>query len=126
MPGGRDAARHPLLLLLVVHGRLVVAAGLAAALHALVGDGRRAARQVAVVGRRGGLGSRDRLQSGALLVARGEFSIVIAGLSAKVVNSALAPTAAAFVLMSAIVGPIALRIARPPTAALGPAAEPGA
>jgi CPA2 family monovalent cation:H+ antiporter-2 len=41
------------------------------------------------------------------LIARGEFSIVIAGLAAgTTVNAALAPTAAAYVLILAVLGPL--------------------
>jgi monovalent cation:H+ antiporter-2, CPA2 family len=52
-----------------------------------------------------------RLRAGAALVARGEFSIVIAGLGAAV-QPQLGPLAAAYVLLMAIVGPVAARLAK--------------
>ncbi|MFE4462583.1 cation:proton antiporter, partial [Nocardia tengchongensis] len=52
---------------------------------------------------------------GAALVARGEFSIVIAGLAVSVggVNPKLAALASAYVLMMAVLGPIAARVVEP-------------
>ena len=62
--------------------------------------------------RRRGVGSRGRARAGAVLIARGEFSIVIAGLGmAAGGDNRLAPVAAAYVLFTAIAGPIAARIA---------------
>jgi CPA2 family monovalent cation:H+ antiporter-2 len=55
-----------------------------------------------------GVGARGRMRAGLSLVARGEFSIVIAGLGAAV-ESRLAPIAAAYVLILAIAGPILTR-----------------
>jgi CPA2 family monovalent cation:H+ antiporter-2 len=59
----------------------------------------------------GGTGatSRDRLRAGGALVARGEFSIVIAGLGAAV-EPQLGVVAAAYVLLAAILGPLVARL----------------
>lgn len=55
-----------------------------------------------------GVGRRGRLRAGAALIARGEFSIVIASLGATTEHSAdLAAVAAAFVLLTALIGPLA-------------------
>ncbi|MDI6629272.1 MAG: cation:proton antiporter, partial [Rhodococcus sp. (in: high G+C Gram-positive bacteria)] len=56
-----------------------------------------------------------RLRAGAALVARGEFSIVIAGLAvaAGAVEGELAALATAYVLLMAILGPIAARVVEP-------------
>jgi CPA2 family monovalent cation:H+ antiporter-2 len=59
-----------------------------------------------------GAQSHGRWRAGATLVARGEFSIVIAGLGAGV-NPGLGPLAAAYVLLMAVLGPLAARIADP-------------
>jgi len=58
-----------------------------------------------------GIHIRGQVRAGTMLTIRGEFSIVIAGLgaSAAVVEPQLAPLAAAYVLVMAIVGPVALR-----------------
>jgi CPA2 family monovalent cation:H+ antiporter-2 len=59
-----------------------------------------------------GLGRRARLRAGAALIARGEFSIVIAGLGvAGGAASDLGPLAATYVLILAVAGPIAARFA---------------
>ena len=56
-----------------------------------------------------------RVRAGAALVARGEFSIVIAGLAltSGSLNPGLAPLATAYVLLMAILGPILARVADP-------------
>ncbi|WP_068277230.1 cation:proton antiporter [Aldersonia kunmingensis] len=56
-----------------------------------------------------------RARAGAALVARGEFSIVIAGLAlaAGQVDDELAALATAYVLLMAIIGPVAARVAEP-------------
>jgi CPA2 family monovalent cation:H+ antiporter-2 len=56
-----------------------------------------------------------RARAGAALVARGEFSIVIAGLAvaAGAVDGQLAALATAYVLIMAVVGPVAARIVEP-------------
>ncbi|HSL06353.1 MAG TPA: cation:proton antiporter [Pseudonocardiaceae bacterium] len=64
-------------------------------------------------GRRAGVGSAGRLRAGIALVARGEFSIIIAGLVAASVTPAFAPTVAAYVLIMAVLGPLAPRLADP-------------
>lgn len=62
--------------------------------------------------RRGGVGTRARWRAGALLVARGEFSLVIAALAvASGLEPELGPVATAYVLLMALVGPVAVRIA---------------
>ncbi|MFH1330714.1 MAG: cation:proton antiporter [Actinomycetota bacterium] len=62
--------------------------------------------------RRGGVGRRGRARAGAALIARGEFSVVIAGLGAAAgAGGRLGPLAAAYVLLMATVGPLAARLA---------------
>jgi CPA2 family monovalent cation:H+ antiporter-2 len=61
--------------------------------------------------RRTGLDRRASIRAGAVLVARGEFSIVIAALGATL-EPRLGPIAAAYVLVLAIAGPVCARIAR--------------
>ncbi len=61
--------------------------------------------------RRAGVGPAGRRRAGSTLVARGEFSIVIAGLgTAAGVEAALGAVAAAYVLVLAMAGPILARI----------------
>ncbi len=61
--------------------------------------------------RRAGIGRQGRLRAGILLVARGEFSIVIAGLAASVPGGGqLKPLAATYVLIMAIAGPVAAKV----------------
>jgi CPA2 family monovalent cation:H+ antiporter-2 len=63
-------------------------------------------------GARAGVGVRARLRAAALLVARGEFSIVIAALGvASGARSELGPVTAAYVMVLAIAGPILVRVA---------------
>ena len=60
--------------------------------------------------RRAGIGRAGRARAGAALIARGEFSIVIAGLGvAAGVESDLGPLAAGYVLLLALAGPIIMR-----------------
>lgn len=59
--------------------------------------------------RRGQLSRRARLRAGLTLVAHGEFSIVIAGLGVAI-EPRLAALSAAYVLLMAILGPIAARL----------------
>jgi CPA2 family monovalent cation:H+ antiporter-2 len=62
--------------------------------------------------RRAGIGRRGRIRAAAALVARGEFSIVLAGLVvAEGGEPALGPIVATFVLILAIAGPLGARIA---------------
>ncbi|WP_291378938.1 cation:proton antiporter [Demequina sp.] len=67
---------------------------------------------------RAGIGTKGRWRTGLSLIARGEFSIVIAGLGvAAGVESSLGPLAAAYVLILAVVGSVLMRLAdhiRPP------------
>lgn len=61
--------------------------------------------------RRAGVGERGRRRAGWVLVARGEFSIVIAGLAvAAGLEPKLGPLAATYVLLLAIVGPLATHL----------------
>lgn len=65
-----------------------------------------------VAGRSLGIGARGRLRAGSALIARGEFSIVIASLGATISHGEdLGALAAAFVLLSAIVGPVIAKYA---------------
>jgi CPA2 family monovalent cation:H+ antiporter-2 len=62
--------------------------------------------------RRNGIARRGQIRAGTVLVARGEFSIVIAGLAASAgAAPKLASLAAAYVLVTATVGPIITRVA---------------
>ncbi|MFF5036132.1 cation:proton antiporter [Nocardia salmonicida] len=62
-----------------------------------------------------GIRQMGRARAGAALVARGEFSIVIAGLAVAYgkVDAKLAALASAYVLLMAILGPIAARVVEP-------------
>ena len=61
--------------------------------------------------RTAGIDQRGRLRAGFELIARGEFSIVIAGLGAAI-EPRLGPLAAAYVLFLAIAGPILARLVK--------------
>ncbi|HSK95031.1 MAG TPA: cation:proton antiporter [Euzebyales bacterium] len=63
--------------------------------------------------RRLGVGTRGRWRAGAVLVARGEFSIVIAGLGTAGVAPQLRPLAAAYVLFMVVLGPVTARAVEP-------------
>ena len=63
-----------------------------------------------LIARREGLDRGVRIRSGALLVARGEFSIVIAAIAAASGLEAVGPLAAAYVLLLAVAGPILVRV----------------
>jgi CPA2 family monovalent cation:H+ antiporter-2 len=63
--------------------------------------------------RRDGIGVPGRLRAGTALVARGEFSIVIAGLAVTAGLTAVGPVATAYVLVLAVAGPVLTRIADP-------------
>lgn len=64
--------------------------------------------------RRRGVAAAGRLRAGLALTARGEFSIVIAGLAAGVAGAEELPAlAAAYVLLMAVSGPVAARFADP-------------
>jgi len=62
-----------------------------------------------------GIGKLGRARAGAALVARGEFSIVIAGLAVAyaAVPGELAALSTAYVLIMAVLGPIAARVVEP-------------
>jgi CPA2 family monovalent cation:H+ antiporter-2 len=62
-----------------------------------------------------GIARPGRLRAGATLIARGEFSIVIAGLAVAsgAVTAELAALATAYVLLMAVVGPLAARFVEP-------------
>jgi CPA2 family monovalent cation:H+ antiporter-2 len=61
-----------------------------------------------------GVGRAGRLRAGLSLTARGEFSIVVAGLAAGVAGAEELPAlAAAYVLLMAVSGPVAARFADP-------------
>ena len=63
-----------------------------------------------VAARREGAGPRGRLRAGTALIARGEFSIVIAALGAtRPEGDELGALAAAYVLVTAVLGPVAAR-----------------
>ena len=61
--------------------------------------------------RRSGVDQRGRLRAGMALVARGEFSIVIAGLGTGL-EPQLGPLSAAYVLLLAVLGPILVRASK--------------
>lgn len=85
-------------------GALLPAAGLAIA----AGGGKLLTGWVAAG--RAGVGRAGRLRAGSALIARGEFSIVIASLGADLADGPdLGALAAAFVLVTAITGPLAAR-----------------
>lgn len=65
--------------------------------------------------KRAGIARPGRFRAGAALIARGEFSIVIAGLAVTsgVVTADLAALATAYVLIMAILGPLAARYVEP-------------
>jgi CPA2 family monovalent cation:H+ antiporter-2 len=64
-----------------------------------------------LAGRSLGIDPRGRIRAGAALVARGEFSIVIAGLGVAI-EPRLGPLSAAYVLLMAIAGPVLARAAK--------------
>ncbi|GAA2851540.1 cation:proton antiporter [Paenarthrobacter ilicis] len=78
--------------------------------------------------KRAGIAVPGRFRAGAALIARGEFSIVIAGLAVAsgVVPHDLAALATAYVLIMAILGPLAARFVEPVVKALrkSPGAPP--
>ena len=85
-------------------GALLPAAGLAI----VAGGGKLLTGWVAAA--RAGVARAGRLRAGSALIARGEFSIVIASLGADLSDGAnLGALAAAFVLVTAITGPLAAR-----------------
>ena len=84
----------------------LVAVAVPAFLLAVVGVGTKFATAILAT-RRQGIGRRGQLRAGAALSARGEFSIVIASLGARLVDgSDLSSVTAAFVLLTAIMSPL--------------------
>ncbi|MGW7353868.1 cation:proton antiporter [Streptomyces sp. NPDC054784] len=67
--------------------------------------------------RRAGIASKGRWRAGGALVARGEFSIVIAGLAAGT-EPRIGPLATAYVLLLVVLGPLAARWVEPAASAL--------
>ncbi|MDT0197005.1 cation:proton antiporter [Arthrobacter sp. AB6] len=65
--------------------------------------------------KRAGIARPGRFRAGATLIARGEFSIVIAGLAVAsgAVSDELAALATAYVLLMAVIGPLAARYVEP-------------
>ncbi|WP_156724861.1 cation:proton antiporter [Streptomyces apocyni] len=69
--------------------------------------------------RRAGISVKGRWRAGGALVARGEFSIVIAGLAVTAgIEPSLGPLATAYVLILVIIGPLTARYAEPLATAL--------
>jgi CPA2 family monovalent cation:H+ antiporter-2 len=60
---------------------------------------------------RAGVGTRGQLRAGGALVARGEFSIVIAGLAATAGHAEVGPLASAYVVLLGVTGPLLARFA---------------
>lgn len=61
---------------------------------------------------RAGVGPRGRIRAGTVLIARGEFSIVIAAIGVSVIDGTeLGAFAAAYVLITAVLGPLAAKYA---------------
>jgi len=64
--------------------------------------------------RRVGIDTPGRLRAGTALIARGEFSIVLAGLGVNAgLNSQLGPLSVAYILLLAVLGPVAVRAIEP-------------
>jgi CPA2 family monovalent cation:H+ antiporter-2 len=59
---------------------------------------------------RDGVGQKGRLRAGTALIARGEFSVVIAGLAVSAGFLEVGPIAAAYVLVVAVSGPVITRV----------------
>ncbi|MEU0247699.1 cation:proton antiporter [Streptomyces sp. NPDC006235] len=69
--------------------------------------------------RRAGIGPKGRWRAGGTLVARGEFSIVIAGLAVTSgIEPSLGPLATAYVLILVLLGPLTARYTEPMATAL--------
>lgn len=82
--------------------------------------------------KRAGVGEKGRWRAGGTLVARGEFSIVIAGLAVSAgIEPSLGPLATAYVLILVILGPLTARYTQPIAAriaarrASAPSPQPG-
>jgi monovalent cation:H+ antiporter-2, CPA2 family len=69
-----------------------------------------------VAARKAGVAVPGRIRAGTSLIARGEFSVVIAGLAlGSGLEPRLAPLATAYVILMAVIGPIVTRVADPLT-----------
>jgi CPA2 family monovalent cation:H+ antiporter-2 len=88
---------------------LLPALRIAAGLAAVTGAAKVLAGYLA--GRSVGIESSAALRAGIVLVPRGEFSIVIAGLGVAI-EPALGPLSASYVLLLAILGPLLVRIVK--------------
>jgi monovalent cation:H+ antiporter-2, CPA2 family len=75
--------------------------------------------------KRDGVGVPGRLRAGTALIARGEFSIVIAGLAVAAGIPELGPVATGYVLLLAVSGPVLTRFVEPLTARLPSPPVPG-
>jgi CPA2 family monovalent cation:H+ antiporter-2 len=76
--------------------------------------------------RRAGIRPRGCVRAGAALIARGEFSIVIAGIGvASGLGSEVGALSIAYVLVLAIIGPLAARVSEPIAERLLVAKGPG-
>jgi CPA2 family monovalent cation:H+ antiporter-2 len=71
--------------------------------------------------RRDGVAAPGRLRAGTVLIPRGEFSIVIAGLAVASGIPELGPVATGYVLLMAVTGPVLTRFVEPLSARLLPA-----
>ena len=67
----------------------------------------------AFAARRDGIGRAGQLRAGAALVARGEFSIVIAGLAVSAGLDEVGVVATGYVLVMAVIGPVLARVVEP-------------
>jgi CPA2 family monovalent cation:H+ antiporter-2 len=74
---------------------------------------------------RDGVGRKGRIRAGTALIARGEFSVVIAGLAITSGYFAIGPIATAYVLLLAVSGPIITRVVGHSRDAAPPQAPPG-
>lgn len=84
--------------------------GVASSLTKIVSGGYAAARA--------GVGRRGQLRAGTSLVARGEFSLIIAGLAVAAGHDEIGPLASAYVVLLGVAGPLIARFAdRIPTTA---------
>lgn len=63
--------------------------------------------------RKAGIGLPGQIRAGTIMVPRGEFNIVIAGLATSAGVTGIGPLAAAYVMLMAIIGPILTRFADP-------------
>jgi CPA2 family monovalent cation:H+ antiporter-2 len=75
--------------------------------------------------RRDGVAVPGRLRAGTVLVARGEFSIVIAGLAVAAGIPEVGPLATGYVLLLAVSGPVLTRVVEPLSVRWRPAVAPG-